>query len=105
MTVNDVAFDLNVCSEEVRRWIRSGKLKASMTSRKKGYYISEEDYAKFLLEYRNCNRWRIVWISLNELLRKIGPTEFRAEMDGILEIMGTQNFEPRDVQRFEEPQE
>ena len=47
-TVAQVAEMLSVYPETVRRWIRSGKLKAVQTSRKGGNAISEESLREFL---------------------------------------------------------
>lgn len=43
-----VASMLSIDSETVRRWIRNGRLKASIDSRKGGYLISEDDFKEFL---------------------------------------------------------
>lgn len=40
-TVKEVAKMMNTSEETVRRWIRSGKLKANMDSRKKGSVITD----------------------------------------------------------------
>ena len=37
-----------VCEETVRRWIRSGKLRATMTSRKSGFQTTVLDLKMFL---------------------------------------------------------
>lgn len=47
-SVEAIALLLNVNNETVRRWVRSGKLKASMTSKKSGYIIEERDLNEFL---------------------------------------------------------
>ena len=47
-TVRDVSIMLNVDPETVRRWIRSGKIRASITAKKTGYKISKIDYDMFL---------------------------------------------------------
>ena len=47
-TVEQVAKLLNANAETVRRWIRSGKLRANMSSRKGGNVISEDGLNSFL---------------------------------------------------------
>lgn len=47
-SVKQIADMLNTKPETVRRWIRSGKLKAEQSSRKDGNVITEEDLNKFL---------------------------------------------------------
>lgn len=47
-TVTEIAKMLNVNEETVRRWIRSGYLKATATSRKKGYIIDKKDLYEFV---------------------------------------------------------
>lgn len=47
-SVKQIADILNTKPETVRRWIRSGKLKAEQSSRKEGNVITEGDLNKFL---------------------------------------------------------
>lgn len=47
-SVKQIADMLNTQPETVRRWIRSGKLKAEKTSRKEGHTVTEGDLKKFL---------------------------------------------------------
>ena len=47
-TVKEVAKMMNTSEETVRRWIRSGKLKASMDSRKEGSVITEAMLKEFV---------------------------------------------------------
>lgn len=55
-TVEQAAVILQRTEEQVRRYIRSGKLKAHLSgSRKKGYVISIED----LLEFTNQTKLRV----------------------------------------------
>ena len=42
-TIYEAATLIGVNPETVRRWIRSGKLAATMTSKKEGYIIKETD--------------------------------------------------------------
>lgn len=46
-TVKEVAKMMNTSEETVRRWIRSGKLKANMDSRKKGSVITDAMLREF----------------------------------------------------------
>lgn len=46
--VKEVAKMLNISEETVRRWIRSGKLKANMDSRKGGSVITENMLREFV---------------------------------------------------------
>lgn len=58
--VEDVATILEVDRETVRRWIRSGKLKAKAESKRGGYRIEHEELAKFAQSYSAKSRdlWR-----------------------------------------------
>ena len=58
--VEDIANILEVNSETVRRWIRSGKLKAKAESKRSGYRIVHEDLKEFVLGYsaRTRDLWR-----------------------------------------------
>jgi excisionase family DNA binding protein len=47
-TVKEIAEMLGTNPETVRRWIRSGKLKAEKSSRKDGNVVQEEDLYKYL---------------------------------------------------------
>ena len=47
-TVNDIAKKLFINPETVRRWIRSGELRATASSRKNGYIINEVDFNDFI---------------------------------------------------------
>ncbi len=47
-TVKDIAEMLNTNPETVRRWIRSGRLKADQSSRKEGNSVSEQELYTFL---------------------------------------------------------
>ena len=49
--VEDVAKIFEVNSETVRRWIRGGKLKSSIASKKIGNRISREDLEEFAQNY------------------------------------------------------
>lgn len=48
LTVDEISDKLDVNKETVRKWIRSGRLKATIYSRRNGSIISEEDYQKFI---------------------------------------------------------
>lgn len=50
LSVYDVSYLLSVSEETVRRWIRSGRLYASITSSKQGYIIDAIDLYYFLLK-------------------------------------------------------
>ena len=53
-TVKEIAQLLNISEETVRRWIRSGKLQATMDSRKEGSIITEtmlEEFVKAVPKY------------------------------------------------------
>ena len=47
-TVTDIASIFSVSEETVRRWIRSGKLKTTITSKKDGHKIAEKDLREFI---------------------------------------------------------
>lgn len=48
LTVTDIASELGVHVETVRRWIRSGELPALRFARKTGYRVRERDLQTFL---------------------------------------------------------
>ena len=47
-TVKEIAMIFNTSEETVRRWIRSGELKATMDSRKNGCLVDEEVLKEFV---------------------------------------------------------
>ena len=52
LTVEEIALMIDVKKETVRRWIRSGELKATKHSKKEGYKISEESLYDYLQRTR-----------------------------------------------------
>lgn len=50
-TVKQLSILLKVDEEQIRRWIRSGKLIATLHSKKEGYVIGQEDLDKFMNSY------------------------------------------------------
>ena len=51
MTVEEIAEELSVHVETVRRWIRNGELAASLLgSSRAGYRVRRADYDQFLVE-------------------------------------------------------
>lgn len=54
--VEDVAAILEVNRETVRRWIRSGKLRAKATSKRNGYRISLDNLMEFAKTYSTKTR-------------------------------------------------
>jgi excisionase family DNA binding protein len=50
MTVPEVAEELSVTEETVRRWLRSGKLKGSLLSRKAGWRVRPEAIDEMLTQ-------------------------------------------------------
>ena len=66
--VTEIAKLLNISEETVRRWIRSGLLKSTITSKKTGNLIDEQDLYEFIKEkpkYRSM---------LNQLEQQIDDT-------------------------------
>lgn len=57
LSVKDIMNDLGVMNITVWRWIKEGKIKATMRNRRIGWKIEEEDYVQFLEKYP---RWRLV---------------------------------------------
>lgn len=78
-TINEIANTLNINAETVRRWVRSDQLKASKTSKKKGYCVTGVDLYNFLITkpkyyrmfYGDCSQDRSINVSpeFEELLR------------------------------------
>ena len=58
-TVKEVAKMMNTSEETVRRWIRSGKLKANMNSRKKGSVITDAMLREFTKTRRQAKSRKI----------------------------------------------
>ena len=50
MTVYDISEKLGVHPYTVKRWIASGRLKASIVNKRQGYRISISDFEDFLQE-------------------------------------------------------
>lgn len=96
MTVREVSKRMNVSEETVRRWIRDGKLQASIKSKKKGYFITEESLASLERGSKQS------WMDSKEALPKSGTMEFLVVMDGMPMIMTIRSAELKDVKRFVE---
>lgn len=47
-TISEVASIFSVSEETVRRWIKSGRLRASIDSKKEGYKVTEKDLKEFV---------------------------------------------------------
>jgi DeoR/GlpR family transcriptional regulator of sugar metabolism len=55
-TVKEIAEEINVFPDTVRRWIREGEIKTTIESRKHGHTIADDDFEDFLTrhpKYRN----------------------------------------------------
>ena len=48
LTVDEAAQRLSVCTESVRRWLRSGRLSGTRLSRRAGWRIAEAEIARVL---------------------------------------------------------
>jgi excisionase family DNA binding protein len=48
LTVDDVALELKVNADTVRRWLRNGALKGTLLSRQAGYRIERAELERFL---------------------------------------------------------
>jgi len=57
LCVQDIVNDLGVMNVTVWRWIREGKIKATIENRRVGWKIEEEEYTRFLEEHP---KWRLV---------------------------------------------
>ena len=47
-TISEVASIFSVSEETIRRWIKSGRLRASIDSKKEGYKVAEKDLKEFV---------------------------------------------------------
>lgn len=47
-TISEVSSLFSVSEETIRRWIKSGRLKASIDSKKEGYKVTEKDLKEFI---------------------------------------------------------
>lgn len=54
-TVKDISKMLSISEETVRRWIRSGKLKSNMNSRKDGNFVYKSNFCRFLKQNPKYN--------------------------------------------------
>jgi len=81
LCVRDITSDLGVMNNTVWRWIREGKLKATIVNRRVGWKIKEEDYAKFL---ENHPRWQLVHDG--EVYKQ---NEIQAREDALTEVLAT----------------
>ena len=50
-TVKEIAKLLDVTEEQVRRWIRNKTMKATLKSKKEGYFVNENDLKSFIEEH------------------------------------------------------
>ena len=50
LTVTDIAERLDTCETTVRRWIKDGRMKATIRCKREGYIVAWEDYVAFMKE-------------------------------------------------------
>ena len=62
LNTNDIQKRLGVASETVKRWCRTGELKATKDSNKEGYVITNEAYAEFLHKHPKYARRHTAYI-------------------------------------------
>lgn len=74
-TTYEIAYRLNVSEETVRRWIRTGQLKADDTSGK--YLVKEEDLQAFLNRRSSRTGKAVSWLA------SIGGAGVRAAAPGV----------------------
>lgn len=80
--IKEVAVILNKCEETVRRYIRNNKIKASYSSRKKGYIIKEKDLLLFITLKNNKkkeNKIKYLKERIKLLKKQIKETEKEIE--------------------------
>ena len=73
-SVEKIASDLFVNKETVRRWIRSGELKATRDSKRGGFMVDEKDLIEFLRSTKYGNRVKLEPIGKE---REEEPQKFR----------------------------
>ena len=49
-SVKSVAEYFDICEETVRRWLRSGKIRGTINSRKHGYHVNVNDVCDYILD-------------------------------------------------------
>lgn len=84
LTIQEAAKKANVHVESVRRWIRLGKLPASLPSRKEGYRIKEEDLEDFL-----GNKYQIKQkgkVEAEEVLKSLAKLWNKTQHRGYIEV-------------------
>jgi excisionase family DNA binding protein len=52
LTVDDVALELHVTADTVRRWLRNGDLVGVLVSRQTGYRIERAELERFIDSHR-----------------------------------------------------
>ena len=58
-TISEVSSLFSVSEETIRRWIKSGRLKASIDSKKEGYKVTEKDLKEFI-ETQKPKYWKFL---------------------------------------------
>lgn len=73
-TVKRISDIFGVTEETVRRWIRSGRLRAAINSKRQGYIVEESDLkefihnkSKYLKKYRKHKMFRAVQYVMEQL--------------------------------------
>ena len=70
-TVKEISKAFGVDEGTVRRWIRSGKLKANKDSNKKGYLVTKEDLGEFV-KRSNRKKYRMSYMFIGRRITLIG---------------------------------
>lgn len=63
-TVTQVSEMLSVDPETVRRWVRTGRLKATLENKRSGFHIDEESFNDFVNRYPKYGRVVLPTINL-----------------------------------------
>ncbi|ACB86489.1 helix-turn-helix domain-containing protein [Natranaerobius thermophilus] len=84
LTVEEVAEQAGVHVESVRRWIRSGRLPASLPSRYHGYQVKEKDLQDFLQKKNKVQQKG--QIEAEQVLRSLADAYNKYQQDEYLRI-------------------
>lgn len=82
--VHDVALLFGVTEETVRRWIRSGKLTATLNSKKEGYVIFDIDLQRFSIENEAYTDTEYTKLDVEKLVQQYMNNQ-RQELDKLYE--------------------
>lgn len=89
-TVKEIAKMLDVTEEQVRRWIRNKTLKATLRSKKEGYFVYENELKSFIKGHSKYGKTVTLCLGSNYNMYLNGViTELESQRDNLTLLIET----------------